>query len=347
MAHLLSFIDTNPQPATPQLPEPPKSINTASKTALVVANESLVRLLRRCFEEEGYTVRMASNTEEGMRLYRDFAPFNVVIIEYDAPHRDGVQVDYLQPQTSAKNLASDILKVRPSQGIIFAASAYQSPDDLWLPQELIHIPVLIEIGIFHLRTLLSTIEVRLAIQHLTVADKLRLKRSAEFWVRVRGLAPHERTAEDLLAEAQLKTLTGDRRWKRDFTFVQHLRKSMESISDGWAKKREHKETCLFSEISKPNAEGRESSPLDAFESDLPTAERSLEAKKEVARIVRLFTDDTEATQVLQGWYDSLKAHEIRQKYGLDEGKYAAAKKRIRLKVMSRRSGDDGGKEHGV
>ena len=295
MAHLLSLTDVRPQfeianppqPLNPPEPSLPgaKSIDTASKTALVVvpvaaddpADDPLRKLWTRCMA--GYTVRFASNTEEGMRLFRDFAPFNVVIIDYDAPHRDGVEVDYLLPQTSGKNLASDILKVKPSQGIIFVASAYHSPDDLWRPQELIHIPVLIDIGIFQLCTLLSTIEVRRAIETLTVGDKLRLKRSAEFWVRVRGLAPHEKTAEDLLAEAQLKTLTGDRRWKNGFTFVQHLRRSMESISDGWAKKRGHKETCLFSEISKPNAEGRESSPLDTVESDLPTADRNLEGKK--------------------------------------------------------------------
>src|ERR1039458_8608708 len=106
MAHLLSFIDTRSQfeianpsapsdppapPNAPAPPLPPQSINTAPKTALVVANDSLVLLLRRCLEEEGYTVRIALNTEEGMRLYSDFAPFNVVIIEYDAPERDGCQ----------------------------------------------------------------------------------------------------------------------------------------------------------------------------------------------------------------------------------------------------------------
>jgi CheY-like chemotaxis protein len=155
MAHLLSFIDTRSQfeianpsapsdppapPNAPAPPLPPQSINTAPKTALVVANDSLVLLLRRCLEEEGYTVRIALNTEEGMRLYSDFAPFNVVIIEYDAPERDGVKIDISLPQTIGRELASDILRIDPSQGIVFAASPYQSPDDLLLPQELL--PVL-------------------------------------------------------------------------------------------------------------------------------------------------------------------------------------------------------------
>jgi hypothetical protein len=61
----------------------------------------------------------------------------------------------------------------------------------------------------------------------------------------------------------------------------------------------------------------------------------------------MFADDTDATQVLQGWYDDLKPNEIKQKYGLDEKRFAAAKKRIRVRTMSRRNRDGGGAKHGV
>jgi CheY-like chemotaxis protein len=148
MAHLLSFIDTKPQPGDTQPTEqsehaePLKSINAAYKSALLVANHpSLLEFLRRFFEVEGYTIRTASNGEEGMRLYDDFGPFNVVLIDHDVPQQNGVEIDYRLPQTSGKDLASDILKINPSQGIIIAASAYRSPDELSLPQELMHIPV--------------------------------------------------------------------------------------------------------------------------------------------------------------------------------------------------------------
>jgi CheY-like chemotaxis protein len=361
MAHLLSLTDTRPQfeidapsqpPNPPEPPLPPlKSITTAPQTALVVANESLVTLLRRCFEEEGYTVRIASNTDEGLRLYHDFGPFNVVIIEYDAPQYDGVKIDCLLPQTSGKNLAADILYIKPAQGIIFAAPAYRSPDDLSLPQELIHLPVLIDISIFQLRTLLSTLEVRRAIEALTAADRQRLMSFARCRIPALGRAAYNRTAEDvledLLAEAQLKTLIGDRRWNRDFDFVWHIVESMRSIFDCWMKKRGNKETCLFTEISKPNAEGEEISPLKNVASSEAAADRSLIAKEEVDSIFSMFTNDTEATQVLQGWYDDLKPNEVRRKYGFDEKTFAAAKKRIRLKSMSRRNDNGGGNEHGI
>src|ERR1039458_61269 len=368
MAHLLSFIDTRSQfeianpsapsdppapPNAPAPPLPPQSINTAPKTALVVANDSLVRVLRRCFEEEGYTIRIASNTEEGMRLYSDFAPFNVVIIEYDAPERHGVQIDVFLPQTSGRELASNILKFDPSQGIVFAASPYRSRDDLLLPQELLHIPVMIDITIFQLRTLLSTLEVRRAMATLTIADKLRLQRAAAFWFQVRGLTAHEGTADELLSEAQLKTLIGaeetqqGRHWNRDVDLVWHLSEAMRSISTNWKRQSEKEEKHLRLELPTRDAEGHEQSPLKYLPPPEARAHRILIVKEKVARIFRMFKDDTEATQVLQGWYDDLKPNEIRQKCGLEENRFGAAVKRIRKKTMSRRNGSGGGEEHGI
>src|SRR6266566_94677 len=178
MTHLLSFIDPSPQlapsqplnPPTPaQTPERLKSINTAHKSALLVANHPfLVEFLRRFFEGEDYTIRTASNGEEGMRLYGDCGPFNVVLIDYDVPQRNGFEIDY---------------------------------------------------SVFQLRTLLATLEVRRAMAALTDSDKRRLQRSAAYRIRGLGRAARNRTADDLLGEAQLWTFIGagsteSRHWKR-------------------------------------------------------------------------------------------------------------------------------------
>jgi CheY-like chemotaxis protein len=360
MAHLLSFFDPTPQldahqpTELPERPEPVRCINTAHKSALLVENnDSLKKLLRRYLDDEGYSVRIASDTDEGLRLYGDCAPFNVVLIEYDAPQRTGIQIDYCLPQTSGKTLASDILRVNPSQGIIFAASAYRSPDDLSLPQELKHIPVLIDISIFQLRTFLTTLEVRRALVALSVADNLRLKRAAAYLIRGLGRAAHNRTPDDLLGEAQLRTLIGasstkeGRHWNPKIDLVQYLKWAMQSISFCWKQRSGDKETYLMSEVITFSPKGRESSCLETVASGEAGADRALTAKEEVARIFRMFTDDTDATQVLQGWYDDLKPNEIRQKYGLDEKRFAAAKKRIRTTTMSRRNGDGGREGHGV
>ena len=60
----------------------------------------------------------------------------------------------------------------------------------------------------------------------------------------------------------------------------------------------------------------------------------------------MFKDDPEATQVLQGLLDGLKKNEIMSKYGLDEKQYAAAVKRIRVKLLGRRNGGSRGEKHG-
>jgi len=363
MAHLLSFIDpsprsdpfqqVNPEPSA-QRTEPLTSINTAHKSALLVANHpSLLKFLSRFFEEEGYTIRTASNSEEGMRLYGLCGPFTVVLIDYDVPQRNEIEIDYRLPQTSGRTLASDILRVNASQGIIFAASAYRSPDDLFLPKELTHIPVLIDISIFQLRTFLTTLEVRNALVGLSVADHLRLQRSAAYLIRGLGRAARNRTPDDLLGEAQLRTLIGagstkdGRHWNPKIDLVQYLKWAMQSISFCWKQKAGDKTTYVMTELLKFSPKGQEISPLDNVASHEPAADRSLTAKEEVAQIFRMFTDDTDATQVLQGWYDDLKPNEIRQKYGLDEKRFAAAKKRIRVKTMSRRNGDDGRGNDGI
>jgi response regulator RpfG family c-di-GMP phosphodiesterase len=106
MAHLLPFIDpspqsdpsqqVNPEPSAQRI-EPLTSINTAHKSALLVANHpSLLKFLSRFFEAEDYTIRTASNSEEGKHLYDRCGPFNVVLIDYDVPQRNEVEIDYLR-----------------------------------------------------------------------------------------------------------------------------------------------------------------------------------------------------------------------------------------------------------
>ena len=349
MAHLLSFIDTRPEIAYPQAlppvdPLPPRSINTASKTALIVADESLVKLLRRCLEKDGYTVRAASNTEEGMRLYSVFSPFNVVLIDYFAPTNDRAVIDpCAAQQTHGTALAMSIQETAPTQAMIIVALDFQNTE-VPRPQELMHVPILIDISICKLRALLWTLEVRRAIAALTVEHKLRLKRAAAFWIQVRGLAIRNRSADELLNEALFLTLIGaeDTRRGRHFNgnvhLVRYLKEAMRSISTNW--KRQSEREADLRQFPTHDAEGREQSPLHHVKSREVAADRDLIAKEEVARIFTICEHIPDATQVLQGWYADLKPNEIRQKYGLDETRFASAKKRIRLAMMNETNGGD-------
>ena len=357
MAHLLSFIDTRPQFEPPQPPEPSlpptKSINASSKSALLVENdESLLNVLRRSLKDEGYAVRTASCSEEGLRLYRDCAPFNVVLIDYCVPQNNGVEIDYCAPQTNGIELAMAIREINPSQGIIIAAFDYRNSGEVPRPRELMHIPLLIDISKFQLRSLLEKIDVDRAIEALTSSELLRLQQFAAFRVRGLGRAARGRTGEDLLAEALLGTLIGTevtgkgRHWNKDVDFVRHLTGAMRSISSCWKRQFKEKEAYLISELFLHDPEEQEGSPLDNVASGDPAADQRLIEKDEQDRVLTIFKADPEATQVLHGLLGSLKKNEIMSGYGLDEKRYAAAMKRIRVKLLGRKNGGGRGEKHG-
>jgi CheY-like chemotaxis protein len=350
MSQLLPFLNARPQfetsnPPEPSLP-PPKSINTSRKTSLLVENdESLLNFLRRCLIDEGYAVRTASNSEEGLRLYRDCAPFNVVLIDYCVPRRNGFGIDYLAPQIHGIGLAMAIREINPSQGIIIAALEYRNAGEVPRPRELMHIPLLTDVSNFQLRGLLEKIEVNRAIEVLTSSELLRLQQSAEFRVRGVGRAARGRTWEDLLAEALLRTAMGaedtrkGRHWNKDVDFVTHLTGAMQSISNSWKRQFSEKEVFLASELVILDTEGQEYSPLDNVASESTSADQLLIEREEENRVLAIFKDDSEATQLLQGLLRGMKKNEI----GLDKKRCAAAEKRIRLKLRGR---SNGGNEHG-
>jgi CheY-like chemotaxis protein len=367
MAHLLSFTDTRPQFETPQPPEPhsqpeppslppTKNINVSHKSALLVESDpSLLILLRTSLKNEGYAVRTAANSEEGLRLYRDFATFNVVLIDYFVPPRDGFKIDYLAPvQTHGTALATAIRDFDRSQRMIIAALDYRDAEGVIRPPELMNIPLLIDISNFQLRGLLEKIEVDRAIEALTCSELGRLQQFADFRVRGLGRAARGRTGADLLGEAALRTLIGaedtqsGRHWNKDVDFVRHLMGTMRSISSCWrrqfkaAVQRKEPEAYLIPALPVYDAEGQEHSPLEDVSQEKSltfsapaAADQLLIEKDDEDRVLTMFKDDPEATQVLHGLLDGLKKNEIMSKYGLGEKQYAAAVKRIRVKLLGR------------
>ncbi len=362
MAHSLPY----PQPPEPPLP-PPRSINASRKSALLVESDpSLLILLRTSLKNEGYSVRTAANSEEGLRLYRDFAPFNVVLIDYFVPPRDGFKIDYLAPvQSHGTALATAIRDIDRSQRMIIAALDYGYAEGVIRPSELMNIPLLIDISNFQLRGLLEKIEVDRAIEALTSSEVVRLQKFADFRVRGLGRGARGRTGTDLLGEAVLRTLIGaedtqrGRHWKEGIDFELHLKETMRSISDSWrrqfkgAVQRKEPEAYLIPALPVYDAEGQEHSPLDNVpqENSLTSsaheaADQLLIEKDDEDLVLTIFKDDPEATQVLRGLMDGLKKNEIMPRYGLGEKKYAAAVKRIRVKLLGGKNDGSKGEKHG-
>src|SRR5215467_82044 len=114
MGHLLPYIATTapgefvPHKESTSASEststpPTTSITAFSKSVLLVENDqSLRNPLGRCLKEMGYTVRTASNTEEALRLYRDFMHFNAVLIDYCISEHNGINASphYCSSQTA-------------------------------------------------------------------------------------------------------------------------------------------------------------------------------------------------------------------------------------------------------
>ena len=239
--------------------------------------------------------------------------------------------------------------MNPSQKMIIAAFDYQNAGQVPRPPELMNIPLLIDSRNFQLPRLLEKIEVERAIEALTPSDLLRLQRSADYRVQSLGRAACGRTGEDLLSEAQLRTLMGagatreGRHWNKQVDFVWHLTGAMRSISSCWKRQFKDIEPYLISEFPTHDAQGQERSPLDNVASGDAAADQLLIEKDEEDRVLATFNDDPEATQVLQGWLDGLTKDEIMSKYGLKK-QYAVVVKRI-LKLVGPRNGGGKGEKH--
>jgi CheY-like chemotaxis protein len=101
------------------------------KYALVIEeHDHVLGLVVRWLKTMGFAVVTASVPDEGLRLYGECGPFDVVMISY-SPKLNGVE------------LATDILKKNPLQRMIITTT-YSSEEDVVRPSELTHIPILLK-----------------------------------------------------------------------------------------------------------------------------------------------------------------------------------------------------------
>jgi CheY-like chemotaxis protein len=114
------------------------------KSALVVEENDQVRgLVVRWLKTMGFAVVTASVADEGLRLYGNCNPFDVVMISH-SPKLNGVE------------LARDIREKNPLQRMIIT-TIYGSEEDVVRPSELIHIPILLKpFGKSELHTILQS-----------------------------------------------------------------------------------------------------------------------------------------------------------------------------------------------
>jgi hypothetical protein len=210
-----------------------------------------------------------------------------------------------------------------------------------------NVPLVVDIR-SQLQIALEKVEIDRAVKALTRPEQLRLQRFAMCRVRGLGRAAGARDWQDLLQEAMYRTLIGatdtknGRHWNKKVDLVKHLTETMRSIASSWKRRFAGQEanTYLVSELQSPDAQGEEYSPMDNLACGDALADERLIETEEEERILAALRDDRDATTVLLGWMRGLRKNEILTKYGLQEKRYAAAVRRIGLKLLGSRGGDN-------
>jgi CheY-like chemotaxis protein len=125
----------------------PTPMNGRNKSALIIEyNESLSRMFTAFLKSDHYLVRTAYESEDALRLYRDCGPFEVVLVDYRMPKKNGIDI------------ALDILKQDPTQPMIIIASEYRSEDEVPRRNELMNIPFLLEMSNSRFRKVLEKLQ---------------------------------------------------------------------------------------------------------------------------------------------------------------------------------------------
>jgi len=318
----------------------PTPMNGRNKSALVIEfDQSLSRMFTAFLKSDHYLVRTAYQSEDALRLYRDCGPFEVVVIDYRMPKKNGIDI------------ALDILKQDPTQPMIVIAPDYQSEDKVPRRKELMSVPFLLDMRKSRFRKVLEKLqpwatreEVDRAITALTTAELLRLQQYGDGRVSLSRGTDH-RTGADLLQEALCRTFEraegeeNGRRWNKRVTFVTYLIGAMRSIT-----RRRKGDNDLWCDTFKSDADEREYCLLDDVVACDIAADQRLIAEETFNGILGRFKDDPEAMLVLQGWSEGMKRNEI-TKEGLSENQYRATVKRIRMKLLSPTNGGGGGEKH--
>jgi len=335
-----------PRPQEPRLihrPSSATSINDCQQVLVIGNHASLTQMLKARFEHNGFVVRTACDWENGFAVYTHSGPFRLVIID--------LCINPRSPQNGI-GLARTIRQVQPMQNIVITAFAYQSAEEVQehveqvlqvpLTQELIDVPVLTDMGelnveLDRLRNWANKADVSQAIQMLSHADLLRIKRYAT--VLAWGAAGW--TGEDLLQRAVVQTLMGAedphngkrkgrRRWDKSIDFARHLAGAIESIAYHWKEK--SYQSCTISERFSCDDE-QELSRFENVDSGETSVLESLIKEEEEARkrvkILERFRDDPKATAVLQGLFSGMDKDEILLKESLTDEEYKAISRRIR------------------
>lgn len=182
-------------------------------------------------------------------------------------------------------------------------------------------------------------EVREAIERLTDADLLRLRKFARWRMSSLGALIRGRDHGDLLEEAIAATLEpGRRAWRKGTVdFLYHLRMTMQSISDGW-KTRKDADQILETEMHPADPDEHLEDPLGTAAVGAAEAredgsrkddqENRLISNQALDSLRQAVADDAVASEVFDGMCAGLNGPDIKEILGLSEGELQSARRKI-------------------
>lgn len=166
-------------------------------------------------------------------------------------------------------------------------------------------------------------EISKAIAALSDADLLKLKSAARFRARKLNGYGLGTDADDLLYDAILRTIEGQRQWATGVPLVKHLLGCIRSLASHAVEKGAAGRP-LKSAVDDPSL------PHDsALASQMPDGERVLHAHEQLAEIQRRFADDVEVLLVAEPLSKGFTGPEIQQDLGLTPTQYETIVMRLR------------------
>lgn len=169
------------------------------------------------------------------------------------------------------------------------------------------------------KDVLTTAEMRAALDGLTAADVARLQSAAQFFSEINGF----NDSLGLLQEALVRALEGKRRCPRDLPPVPFLFGAIRSIANSMSKAAARSPIDRFAALD-------EAEEQDEFveAAQHVTPEREVAAQDTLHKVNELFKDDPEALMVLYAMAEGLQGQALREALTLTETQHNTIRRRM-------------------
>lgn len=171
------------------------------------------------------------------------------------------------------------------------------------------------------KDMLTTAEVRAALDALKPADEVRLLRGAQFFSEINGFDD----ASGLLQEALIRALEGTRRCPRDLPLMPFLFGVIRSIANSVSKSAVRSPINRFAEVDEAEDQEHDEG-IETVQHITP--ERVVAAQEMLQKVNDMFKDDADVLMVLYAMAEGLQGQDLRDALGLTETQHNTIRRRM-------------------